>query len=457
VVGLVSALGAAQSVAIVMQVGATGDAVRNSAFGGGPTAKIVLGVLSLVFLVVAITVTTVVVTGAAEVVLTGQIRPIALRRLLGASAVDERHRTQRLVMRRAVIGMAAGVLVGYGVSVLVIEEGLSTSRLLEVRSSSLVPSPLLLIALAAQLICTFYAVRRGTQGVLEVQPIEALQLAAEPDKAVRTTLAVPARGSAITLTAGLALLVVALIGSARTPLAMLPAVFGGVVSFLGVVSYAHRFVPPLLDRLARLLPQSLAVTLARRTLMRHPVRTGRAVLGICGAVTLVATFAVGIATFQHAVHLHYDSATSSVAAAASDVLHAVVAVVLVLTLFLGVTAGVALGNAVSFGAWLRRRDTAALRILGQPARATRATILVQSLLLVATAVLVGLVLGTAYGWIGAQCVFGAEARSHVVLPVVPWPLLVGTVVAAAALTVGAAVAPVRAALRLPPIRAYLAG
>jgi putative ABC transport system permease protein len=109
---------------------------------------------------------------------------------------------------------------------------------------------------------------------------------------------------------------------------------------------------------------------------------------------------------------------------------------------------------VAFGAWLRRRDTALLRILGQSSRGTRATMLAQSALITLTATVVGVVLGTAYGWIGAQSVFGVEARGAMVVPVVPVLLLAGLGVAAAVLTVLASLVPIRASLRLPPITAY---
>ena len=234
---------------------------------------------------------------------------------------------------------------------------------------------------------------------------------------------------------------------------MLPAVAGGVVSFLGLVSCAHRFVPRLVALVTTVLPGTLSITLAGRTLVRNPVRTSRAVLGVAATVALVTTFAVGIASFESAVETHYDG--SAVQGLAQDVLDAVVSVVLVLTGFLAVTAAVALGNAVAFGAWTRRRDTALLRVLGRSDRQTRNGILAEGLVLSLTATLLGLALGMAYGWVGAQSVFGVEAPGHLVPPVVPWPLLVAAAAASRVLAVVAAIVPVRAALRLPPIRAYL--
>ncbi|SHF55388.1 putative ABC transport system permease protein [Jatrophihabitans endophyticus] len=455
VVTAVSALGAAQGVAIVMQIGATGDAVGAGMFGAGATAQLVLGILTVVFLTVAVTVTAVVVAGATEVVLTGQLREIALRRLLGAAARDERDRVRRAVMRRAVVGVAGGAVLGYGVSAAVLAFGVTQSREFRIGAAAFVPSPLLLVALGAQLVVTRGAVRRGTAVVLTVAPVAALRLSAEADAAVTATLAVPRRAAAAVLGAGVTLLAFAVAASTQTPLAMVPAVVGGVVTFVGLVSQAHRFVPGLLAGLARVLPRGVALELARRTLLRHPLRTSRAVLGIAAAVTLVTTFAVGIASFQAAVAEHYEG--SAVAGLAHDVLTAVVSVVLVLTVFLVTTATIALGNAMWFGGWTRRRETALRRVLGQPGRATRAGVLAESLLLTLTATVLGLVVGLAFGWVGAQSVFGVEAEGHLVVPVVPPVLVAGAVAGVGLLAAIAAVAPTRAALRLPPIRAYLAG
>jgi putative ABC transport system permease protein len=207
----------------------------------------------------------------------------------------------------------------------------------------------------------------------------------------------------------------------------------------------------LLDGVSRVLPRTLGVTFARRSLLRHPARTSRAVLAVSGTVTLVATFSVGIASFGKAVQEHYDG--SALQGPATGVLSSVVSVVFVLTGFLALTAAIALANAVSFSARRRRRDIALLRILGQSERDSRAGIFAQSLLLSLTAAVLGLGLGTVYG---AQSIFGTEVPGHVVTPVLPWPLLAGTAAATGLLTLAASLAPIRASLRQPPIRAFLA-
>jgi putative ABC transport system permease protein len=449
----VSALGAAQSVAIISQIGGTGNAVGGSVFGAGPIAHVLLGLLSAIFLAVAITVTSVVVTGSAEVVLTGQVRDIALRRLLGSPASAEQSRATRTIMRRAVTGMAWGTVAGYAVSLAVLSIRLSASGQLHVTAGTLVPSPFVIISLAAQLMATWGAVRRGVRAVTRVQPIEALRRSADPDTAVGATLAVASGPATAALWGGVSLLALAVVMSARSPFAVLPAVTGGVLSFIGLVSNGERFVPRLLGGVSRALPRTFCVSLARRSLLRHPARTTRAVLAVSATITLVATFSIGIASFEQAVREHYDG--SAVQGAATDVLSAVVSVVLVLTGFLALTAAIALGNAVSFSIRLRRRDIALLRILGQSQRDSRAGILAQSLLLSLTAAVLGLALGTIYGWIGAQSVFGVRAPGHVVAPILPWPLLAGTAAATGLLTLAASLVPIRASLRQPPIRAFL--
>ncbi|GAB2477535.1 FtsX-like permease family protein [Jatrophihabitans fulvus] len=448
-----SALGAAQSAAIVTQVGAVGDAVGGTVFAAGPMAAIVLTLLSGVFVAVAMTVTAVAVTGATEIVLVGRLREIALRRLLGASAADERDRVVRSVLRRALAGMVAGAVVGHLVSIVVLAATVGPSDGLQLSGAAYLPSPLLLIALLGQYAATHAAVRRGARGVLLVRPAEALRRSGDADAAVARTLAVPPRASAGVLGLGLALLIAAVLVSRSTPLAMLPALAGGIVTFVGVVSYGPRIVPRLASGTALLLPRTPGFVQARRAMVRHPERSSRAVLGVAAAVAVVTTFVVGVSCFDAAVAAHYEG--SAFQGLATDVRDTVVRVVLVLACCLGLTAAVALGNAIGFETWARRRETALFRILGRTGRQTRTVVLAHSVLVGTTATVLGVVLGLGFGWAGAQSVGGTLTAAPVPF-VVPWPVLAATALVVGAITVLAAALPVRDAVRLPPMRAYLA-
>ena len=65
----------------------------------------------------------------------------------------------------------------------------------------------------------------------------------------------------------------------------------------------------------------------------------------------------------------------------------------------------------------------------------------------------GLVLGTLYGWIGAQTLLGQLPGGGLVPPAVPWLFIGLIVLAAAVLAVGASVAPTRRATRVAPVEA----
>ena len=95
-----------------------------------------------------------------------------------------------------------------------------------------------------------------------------------------------------------------------------------------------------------------------------------------------------------------------------------------------------------------------LRALGFTARQIRRMILIESAQLSAAAVVVGLVLGTFYGWAGAQSLIGGiQGSPGIVVPTVPLVLLAVIVVAAVALTAVASLAPSRRATRITPVAA----
>ena len=131
---------------------------------------------------------------------------------------------------------------------------------------------------------------------------------------------------------------------------------------------------------------------------------------------------------------------------------AMVTIFSILIGFSGVIAAVGLVNNLSLSVLQRTRELGLLRALGFSVRQLRQMILSESAQLTLTAVLLGILLGTVYGWAGAQSMLGFVSDGLVV-PVVPWVILAVVVGSGAVITALASWAPTRRATRVSPITA----
>jgi putative ABC transport system permease protein len=111
-------------------------------------------------------------------------------------------------------------------------------------------------------------------------------------------------------------------------------------------------------------------------------------------------------------------------------------------------------NNLSLSVLQRTRELGLLRALGFSAAQIRRMIVIEAAQLTIAAVVVGLVLGTFYGWAGAQSMLGAiNGSPGLIFPVIPWAIVAVIVVLAALLTAVASVAPSRRATRIAPVAA----
>jgi putative ABC transport system permease protein len=110
-------------------------------------------------------------------------------------------------------------------------------------------------------------------------------------------------------------------------------------------------------------------------------------------------------------------------------------------------------NALSLSVLQRRRELGLLRALGFSARQIRRMVLAESAQIALTAIVIGLALGTLYGWIGAQSLLGSIPGGGLVVPVLPWSYLVTVAAGGALLAVLAAVPPTRRATAVSPVAA----
>jgi putative ABC transport system permease protein len=428
----------------------------NPYLGDSGTLAVVLGVLTVVLVGVAVYVAAIVTANTFATVVAGRTRHIALMRLIGASAGAQRAQ----FARRGLVAGGAGAIVGLVTGTALAALGIQVAgRALNVPDVDVaVVQPVLLVPAVVVTLTTWAAAWAGSRRVLSVTRLQALGASVEAGgerspRSGRTATAVALGAAGAVLLAGG--IVIGLI----SPMGVVVAFFGGILSFTGIVLGATLVMPPALGLVGRAFGRGAVARLAAANALRYPERSSRMAIGVVMGVTLVTMFAVAM-----------ESTKAVMAAAAGGrlpdelaaVLDTVAGIMMGLVGVSAVIAGVGLVNVLTLGVLQRRRELGLLRTLGLATRQVRGLVLVEAAHITVTAVVVGVVLGIGYGWAGAQSVLGAVAadpnhgKAGLVWPAIPVPLVVGIVVVTALLTLVAAVVPTRLATRVPPVAALAA-
>lgn len=447
---LVAGLSSAFGVGLLQVVG-----VLTAVIDGNPrtaqshTVGIFLTIVGWVFIVIAIYVGAVVTSNTFATIVAGRARTIALLRLLGSTARSQRTAVAREGLLAGVVGGIVGAAVGTGVAAGIAGIGLATGVIAPFHYGYLAPG--LLAPVIAVVLTTWVASWIGSRRVLTVTPLQALGGSEELSREEAAHR--PRRnGAALTLAIiGLVLLLLSVVVGLASPLAVLIGVVGGVLSFTGLVLGADVVMPPALRLVGRIFGRSAPARLAAENALRHPQRSSRATIGLVIGVTLVTMFGVATASFGQIIRAA-QSAQPQEYQGTEQLLAAVTTVFSVLIGFSGLIAAVGLVNNLSLSVLQRIRELGLLRALGFSVRQLRRMILTESAQLTFTAVLLGLVLGAFYGWVGAQSFLGSlNGSPGIVFPAVPWLIVGIVVVAGAALTAIASWAPSRRATRVSPI------
>lgn len=130
---------------------------------------------------------------------------------------------------------------------------------------------------------------------------------------------------------------------------------------------------------------------------------------------------------------------------------------LVVTGLLGVAVLIALigvANTLSLSVLERTRENSLLRALGLTKNQLRGMLALEAALVAGVAALLGSVLGSLYGWLGARSALGSLAE---VTPAVPWLQLLGVLAVAVVAGLLASVIPARRAARLSPVEGLAVG
>ncbi|ROP65824.1 ABC transporter permease [Curtobacterium sp. ZW137] len=450
---LVAALGTTFGSALVIAPGIVTEALTAAGFADLGPVKSILDVIGWLFLGIALYVGAIVTANTCATLIAGQTRIIALQRLVGATGATLRARIVRAGLVVGVLGGLVGAVVGTGLTALFVAV-LRGNGFLPDTTYTLVPWQLVLPVVAVVL-ATWGAFGVGSRRVLTVTPLEALSSSVEPSHDDVRSGTARKVWAILLMAGGGALMLLGLVLSTVTPIAVLPAALGGFVSFAGVSVGATIVMPPVLALIGRIGAKDPVVLLAGRNAMRAPGRSSRATIGLVIGVTLLVTFAVALGMMQHVLEAQLrgqlQGGSPEQLQGMRDFFVQVNGVVSVIVGFSAVIAAVGVVNALALGVLQRRRELGLLRVLGLTGAQVRRMIITEAVQMVVAAVLTGLVLGTFYGWVGGQTLLGSLGSPGA--PVLPPMTIVIVVAGALVLAVAATVAPVRRAMRVPPTEA----
>jgi len=451
---LVSAISTAFGVVLLSATGYLSVVLAsNEMYGSSDTLAAVLTLLSGILLAVAVYVGAIVTANTFSTIIAGRTRRIALMRLIGATARSQRSEvaTQGLIV--GAIGAVAGLVATTIAMVLALP---LLNDALGVTSDWSPVQAVLVIPAAAVALTTWIAAWSGSRRVLTVTPLEALGGSVERSREEIAGVRGRKAGAIVLGVIGVVLLAGGILIGLLHPVGVLVAFLGGLFSFTAVSISAVSIMPPLLKATGRLFGKSVTARLAAENAVRYPERSSRMAIGVVMGVALVVMFAVAAESVKSLVTV---SGGGEPDPAFNEMIDTFSTVMMCLVAVSAVIAAVGLVNLLTIGIVQRKRELGLLRALGLTAAQIRRMVLIEAAHVTVTALLFGLVLGVLYGWVAAQSLLGSVAMPPMwlsptfVAPAIPLIPVAIVIVATAALTLGAAVAPTRIATRTAPVEA----
>lgn len=451
---LVAAISTAFGVLLLSATGYIGAwLAADPTHGGSDTVTAIIGVLSVLLVGVAVYVASIVTANTFATIIAGRTRTIALLRLIGATARSQRRTVAGQGFAVGVIGAVIGLVSGTAAAAVLLRWADAS---LGITSDYAVLQPTLVIPAVVVALTTWAGAWSGSRRVLAVTPLQAISGSTPRSHDDLAGARGRRVGAILLLLCGAALLALGVVVGLVSPLGVVVAFFGGVLSFTGLALAAVLIMPPLLRLTGRLFGRSAAARLAAENALRYPERSSRMAIGVVMGVTLVVMFAVANESVKAVLSA---SAGGEPPAEMNQFMDTFAAIMMGLVAVSAVIAAVGLVNLLTIGVVQRRRELGLLRALGLTSRQVRRVVLLEAVHVTITSLALGLVLGILYGWIAAQSLLGAvrvppawEAPT-LVAPAVPWLPVLVVVVATAVLTVVAAVVPNRLATRVTAVEA----
>ena len=444
-VGVVAGLSGAYAAALIM---ASSILTTMAETGGDGSVSLLLGTVSGVFILVALYVGAVVTTNCVATVIAGRLRHIALLRLLGSSSRDLRRSIGRSTAEVGMLGALAGLALGTVAA--------DVTRIVLVRRGTLPDLDYslltrgLLVAAVAIATASLLAGWVGARAVLSVSPAQAMSGATiDAPNPGRVSRRRAAAASTLVALGGLLLLWAMVLGEDGNESGFFVAFLGSALSGTGILLGARFLIPFMVGAVSRLLGHGEASTLARRNAVKDPLRTTRSTMGLVIGVTLVTTFSAGTAALKQSVDSWGLSGAEELLA--RQILDTTTVVLICIVVISAVIAAVGFVSTMSLTVIQRGREIGLLRALGFTTAQVRSMITRESVALSAASVTLGMLLGLAYGAIGAQSLVGSM-NNGIVLGL-PWIVLAAIVAASVALVLVSSRAPARRAVSVTPIDA----
>jgi putative ABC transport system permease protein len=453
---LVAALSSAFGVILISATGYIAALLRADPYvGGSEMLAFVLGFLTFLLVGVAVYVAAIVTANTFSTIVAGRTRRIALLRLIGASARSQRAEVARQGLGVGVIGALLGLLIGAGLSAAGISIASALLGIAGVEYDLLQPALVLPAVIVA--LTTWAAAWAGSRRVLTVTPLQALGGSVEVGHGAFVRRTGRNAAAIVLFLVGAGLLAAGIALGLVSPLGVVVAFFGGILSFTGLALGAVLVMPPVLRLIGRLFGSSATARLAAENALRHPERSSRMAIGVVMGVTLVTMFAVALESTKAVLTA---AAGGDMPPEMATLIDTFSAIMMGLVAVSAVIAAVGLVNLLTIGVVQRTRELGLLRALGLSSPQVRRMVLLEAAHITISAVVTGLVLGIVYGWAGAQSLLatvpvrpGAPAAATFIAPAIPlWPV-VAIVGATAVLTLVAAVVPTRLATRVAPVAA----
>lgn len=353
------------------------------------TAQGLLTMVGLVFFLIALFVSSIVIANTFSIIIAGRSRQLALLRLIGASST----RLRRAASVEGLLVSIPSAIVAFFVSTAL---ALATTSYLggQITVKPELFTPMMFVPGAATIVVTWFSAYLRARRITGISPIEATSQAVErrPED-VRASMGA-LTGALILLSMGITLLISGIVsasGNTVSAAGVLLVALGAMLTFIGVIVGNPWILPPLQALTGWVLGRTASSRLAASTIARHPTRNARTVIGLVIGITLMLSVRQ------------------------------------------------------------RTQEIGLLMALGQTPRRVRGMIVAEGLQLSATACLVAVPLGIAFGWVGALALL--SPLTGLFAPSVPWWVIISVVAGSLLAVLAASRGPARAATSISPVEA----